>query len=49
MSIDAATVAAGLERVRARIRVAGGGEGITILPVTKGFGREAIDAARACG
>jgi PLP dependent protein len=49
MSIDVAAVAAGLERVRARIRAAGGGDDVAILPVTKAFDREAIDAARACG
>lgn len=49
MTIGAAAVAAALERVRERIRSAGGGDEITILPVTKAFGREAIDAARACG
>lgn len=49
MTIEAAAVAEALERVRARIRAAGGGEEVAILPVTKAFGREAIDAARACG
>lgn len=49
MTIETAAVAAGLERVRERIRAAGGGDDVVILPVTKGFGRDAIDAARACG
>ena len=49
MTIDAVAVAAALERVRARIRAAGGGDEVAILPVTKAFGRDAIDAARACG
>lgn len=49
MSFDAASVAAGLERVRSRVRAAGGGDDVAILPVTKAFGREAIDAVRACG
>lgn len=48
MTIETAAVAAGLERVRERIRAAGGDD-VVILPVTKGFGRDAIDAARACG
>jgi pyridoxal phosphate enzyme (YggS family) len=49
MTIDAPTVAAALDRVRERIRAAGGGDEVAILPVTKAFGRDAIDAARACG
>lgn len=49
MTIDVADVAAALERVRDRIRRAGGGDEVTVLPVTKAFGREAIDAARAVG
>lgn len=47
--IDPDAVAEALERVRGRIRAAGGGDDVTILPVTKAFGRDAIDAARACG
>lgn len=47
--IDPAAVAAALDRVRARIRAAGGGDDVAILPVTKAFGRDAIDAARASG
>ena len=46
---DPAAVAAALERVRGRIRAAGGGEEVAILPVTKAFGRDAIEAARAAG
>ncbi len=46
---DAGSVAAGLERVRARITAAGGDAGVTILPVTKGFGPDAIHAAIAAG
>jgi hypothetical protein len=46
---DPAAVAAALERVRGRIRAAGGGDEVAILPVTKAFGRDAIDAARAAG
>lgn len=49
MTTDVAAVAAALERVRARIRAAGGGDEVAILPVTKAFGRDAIDAVRACG
>lgn len=49
MTIDADEVAAALERVRERIRRAGGGEEVSVLPVTKAFGPEAIDAARAVG
>lgn len=44
-----ASVAAALTEVRARIAAAGGDEGVAILPVTKAFGREAIDAARGAG
>lgn len=49
MTIDAAAVAEALDRVRARIRTAGGGDDVAILPVTKAFGGDAIDAVRACG
>lgn len=42
-------VSGALAAVRARIRAAGGGDGITILPVTKSFGPEAIEAVRAAG
>lgn len=49
MTIDAAAVAVALERVRERIRAAGGGDEVAILPVTKAFGPDAIDAVRACG
>lgn len=44
-----ASVAAALADVRARITAAGGGPDIAILPVTKSFGPEAIDAVRAAG
>ena len=46
---DADSVGAALGKVRERIRVAGGDEGVSILPVTKGFGPEAIVAAIAAG
>ena len=46
---DADSVGAALGEVRERIRVAGGDEGVSILPVTKGFGPEAIVAAVAAG
>jgi hypothetical protein len=46
---DAASVAAALEQVRARITAAGGGAEVSILPVTKGFGPEAVGAAIAAG
>jgi hypothetical protein len=46
---DAADVAAALSDVRSRIEQAGGGDDVAILPVTKAFGREAIDAARTAG
>lgn len=49
MTIDVADVRAGLEAVRARIAAAGGRDDVSILAVTKGFGREAIDAAVAAG
>jgi len=49
VTIDAAHVGAALDEVRARISAAGGGDEVSVLPVTKGFGREAIDAARAAG
>ena len=46
---SAASVAAALDQVRARIAAAGGGPGVAILPVTKGFGPAAIEAAVAAG
>jgi pyridoxal phosphate enzyme (YggS family) len=49
VTIDAARVRAALDEVGARISAAGGGDEVSVLPVTKGFGREAIDAARAAG
>lgn len=47
--IDATAVAEALTSIRERVERAGGGEEVSILPVTKAFGREAIDAARAAG
>ncbi len=47
--IDSASVAAALELVRQRIIDAGGDATVAILPVTKGFGPEAITAALAAG
>ena len=50
MSHDPATVASSLADVRERIRAAGGDpERVTVVAVTKGFGVEAVDAARAAG
>ena len=49
MTIDPAAVRAALDHVRARIDAAGGDARVAILPVTKAFGPEAIDAVRACG
>jgi pyridoxal phosphate enzyme (YggS family) len=46
---DVASVRAGLDRVRARITAAGGGEEVAILAVTKGFGADAIETAIAAG
>jgi pyridoxal phosphate enzyme (YggS family) len=43
------SVAAALAEVRARIAAAGGGADVEILPVTKGFGPDAIEAALAAG
>jgi pyridoxal phosphate enzyme (YggS family) len=43
------TVAEALAEVRARIERAGGGPHVEILPVTKGFGPEAIEAVMAAG
>ena len=42
-------VAEGLAAVRRRIERAGGGPDVIVLPVTKGFGPEAIEAAVAAG
>lgn len=48
--IDAATVAAGLDRVRVRIADAGGDpDAVRVVAVTKGFGPEAPLAALAAG
>jgi pyridoxal phosphate enzyme (YggS family) len=46
---DAAGVGAALDIVRKRIRAAGGGDAVSILAVTKGFGPEAIEAAVGAG
>jgi pyridoxal phosphate enzyme (YggS family) len=46
---DATVVAANLDRVRQRIRAAGGDAGLTVVVVTKGFGADAVDAAMAAG
>lgn len=47
--VDPAAVAERLAEIRARIRRAGGGDQVAILPVTKGFGPGAITAARSAG
>ncbi len=47
--VDVASVRAALELVRERILRAGGGDDVTILPVTKGFGPEVIEAAVGAG
>jgi pyridoxal phosphate enzyme (YggS family) len=46
---DGASVRSALEAVRSRIVAAGGGADVSILPVTKGFGPEAIEAAIEAG
>jgi pyridoxal phosphate enzyme (YggS family) len=43
------TVAARLRRVRERIRAAGGGDGVELVAVTKGFDHRAVVEARAVG
>ena len=49
-ALTAADVAERVDAARARIANAGGDpEGITLVAVTKGFGRDAVDAARAAG
>lgn len=48
-AIDPTAVTRALDSLRERIERAGGGDDVTILPVTKAFGREAVDAARAAG
>lgn len=48
-AIDPDAVAEALASIRDRIERAGGGADVSVLPVTKAFGREAIDAARAAG
>ena len=48
--IDAATVAGRLEAVRDRISSAGGDPSrVVVIAMTKGFGRDAVDAALAVG
>jgi pyridoxal phosphate enzyme (YggS family) len=49
VTIDPVEVSAALERVRARISAAGGGDEVAILPVTKAFDRQAIDVVRSLG
>ena len=49
MSFTSDSVAAALAEVRARIATAGGAADVEILPVTKGFGPDAIEAALAAG
>ena len=49
MSFTADSVAAALADVRARVVAAGGADTVEILPVTKGFGPDAIVAAAAAG
>ena len=46
---DAASVAESVQRVRDRIVAAGGDQTVVVLPVTKGFGPEAIEAALLAG
>jgi pyridoxal phosphate enzyme (YggS family) len=48
-SFDVIAVQGAIARVRARIAAAGGSDEVAILPVTKGFGPEAIEAAVAAG
>lgn len=43
------SVAEALEHVRERIRQAGGDDSVRVLPVTKGFGRDTIEAVIAAG
>lgn len=49
MAVTNESVAAALAGVRERVRAAGGDDAVEILPVTKGFGPEAIVAAAAAG
>jgi len=48
-AIDASAVRAALDAVRDRIRAAGGGDDVSVLAVTKGFGPDAVEAAIAAG
>ncbi len=48
-SIDVSAVRTALDVVRDRISAAGGGDDVSILAVTKGFGPEAVVAAVAAG
>ena len=47
--IDPGQVRARLDAVHGRIQAAGGGAGVTVVAVTKGFGVDAIEAALAAG
>ena len=49
MSFDRESVRSALAEVRRRIRAAGGGDEVAILPVTKAFGSEAIEVVRSLG
>ena len=49
MSFDVTSVSEALAVVRDRIVAAGGGDEVAILPVTKSFGPEAVEAAIAAG
>jgi pyridoxal phosphate enzyme (YggS family) len=50
MTVETATVARGLDEVRARIEAAGvDPAGVTVVAVTKGFGPDAVRAALAAG
>lgn len=49
-AVTATTVAERLDHARSRIEAAGGDpDAMTLVAVTKGFGREAVEAARAAG
>ncbi len=48
-TIDVASVATALAELRERIRHAGGGQDVAVLPVTKAFGPDAVEAAIAAG
>jgi hypothetical protein len=44
-----ADIGMALHRIRERIALAGGGDDVAILPVTKSFGTEVIEAVRSAG